>query len=149
MSMVSRRCFLALLAVTVFTGCSRTPTHYRKPTFKVTGKLVVDGEEPGAAVSIQCVPISQEDNDPAHYSLSGAMSAPDGAFEIATYESGDGVPDGEYVLTFIWGTMNIMTRSYGGPDKLKGRYSDAKTSEIKFTVDGQSVDLGEIELTTK
>ena len=110
---------------------------------------MIDGDEPGSAVKIDCIPISQVDSDPAHFSMSATMTQPDGSFEISTYQSGDGVPDGEYVLTIVWGKLNVMSRSYDGPDKLKDRYSDAKKSQIKFTVEGQPVDLGDIELTTK
>lgn len=149
MSLVSRRYFFALVSVGFSVGCRRTQAPYRKPTSKVTGKLVIDGKEPGSAVKVDCLPISQTDSDPSHYSISSTMTQPDGSFEISTYQSGDGVPDGEYVLVVMWGTLNVLSRSYSGPDKLKGRYSDAKKSEIKFSVEGQPVDLGDIELTTK
>jgi len=46
--------------------------------------------------------------------------------------------------------MNMLSRSYGGPDKLNKRYTNPEKSEIKFTVEpGKPVDLGVIELTTK
>lgn len=149
MSLVSRRNFLSLVPVVLLAGCSRKPAHYRKPTSKVTGKLVIDGDEPGSEVKIECIPVAQADSDPAHFSMSTTMTQPDGSFEISTYQSGDGVPDGEYVLVIMWGAMNVMSRTYGGPDKLKGKYSDPKKSEIKFTVEGAPVDLGDIELSTK
>jgi hypothetical protein len=75
------------------------------------------------------------------------MSNPDGTFEISTYQQGDGVPNGEYVLTIVWGKLNLMTRTYGGPDKLKGAYSDPKTSKFTFKVSGGPVDLGPLDLT--
>ena len=78
-----------------------------------------------------------------------AFTDEEGKFEISTYESSDGVPAGEYALTFMWGKWN-MSGSYGGPDKLNDRYTDPKTSEVKVTVkDGEPTDLGTIELTTK
>ena len=70
--------------------------------------------------------------------------------EIATYEASDGVPEGEYVLTFMWGKINLISGGYGGPDKLNGRYTDPETSEVKVTVKaGEATELGTIELTTK
>jgi hypothetical protein len=43
-----------------------------------------------------------------------------------------------------------MARSYSGPDKLKDRYSDPKTSSIKLTVkEGEPLDMGIVALTTK
>ncbi len=45
--------------------------------------------------------------------------------------------------------MDVISRSYGGPDKLKKRYSKPEKSEITFVEPGKPVDLGVIELTTK
>lgn len=138
--------FLSIVPTCFLIGCGEQKP-YRKPTAKVTGQLTIDGNEPGDAILVKCVTLSEEDTDPSHTSMSETMSTPDGKFEISTYQKGDGVPNGEYVLTFMWGTMNVMSRTYGGPDKLKNRYTDPKTSETKFTVAGVPVDLGVIELT--
>jgi hypothetical protein len=82
--------------------------------------------------------------------VSQTETKPDGSFEIATYESGDGVPEGDYVLTFSWQAFNLLSNSYSGPDKLKQRYSDSKASEVRLTVKaGEPTDLGEIKLTTE
>ena len=91
--------------------------------------------------------------DQEHPTISSTLTGEDGKFEISTYKSGDGVPAGDYTLAFMWGKLNLIAGSYGGPDKLNGRYSDPKTSEFKFTVatgeDAAAIDLGTIELTTK
>jgi hypothetical protein len=74
----------------------------------------------------------------------------DGSFSLNTYVTGDGAPVGKYVLTFKWCEWNGFSNNYSGPDKLKDRYSDSKTSKIQFEVDGSgAVDLGTIPLTTK
>jgi len=137
---------LAILSGVCLVGCSGEEPPYRKPTFSVKGKMTVDGAAPGEPMQIKCIPISQEDSDPSHTSFSETMSLPSGEFQISTYESGDGVPNGEYVLAIVWGKLNLMTRSYGGPDKLQGEYSDAKKSPFKFTVSGAPVDLGSLDV---
>lgn len=119
----------------------------RKQTFKVTGKVAVDGEAPAAPVQISCIPAAGMDEKTPTYSAT--ETKPDGTFEIATYQQGDGVPEGDYLLTFSSREMNVMKGQYTGPDKLKERYSDPKKSDIKFTVKDKPVDLGEIKLTTK
>lgn len=44
----------------------------------------------------------------------------------------------------------MFTMQYGGPDKLKDKYSDPKKSECKVTVEkGKPADMGQIDLTTK
>ena len=78
------------------------------------------------------------------------MTDVEGKFAISTYQSGDGLPEGEYALTFMWGQLNLISKSYGGPDKLNGRYLNAQTSEHRVTVEaGDPIDLGRIELSTR
>jgi hypothetical protein len=74
----------------------------------------------------------------------------EGKFSLSTYESGDGVPAGEYVVCFYWGEYNLMSRDYGGKDKLGNRYLDPKTCPIRVKVEeGKPADMGTIELSTK
>ena len=65
---------------------------------------------------------------------------PDGDFEFHTYDKGDGVPVGNYVVCFVQleGGMRIGgPRGWRGPDQLKGLYSDPdKNKDDKdFVVD--------------
>lgn len=135
---------VGLCSIVVLTGCGRKGPP-RKETFPVKGTLLIDGK-PVGNVAVRCVSIQQLD---ATTPPSATFTRDDGTFEISTYEKADGVPEGEYVLTFQWGEMNLMTRSYSG-DKLGGRYANAKQSTFRFKVEkGKPVDLGRIELTTK
>ncbi|MCR4411154.1 MAG: hypothetical protein NUV77_01875 [Thermoguttaceae bacterium] len=128
----------------VLVGCGRKGPP-RKETFPVRGTLVIDGR-PVGNVAVRCVSVQNLD---ASTPPSATFTRDDGTFEISTYEKSDGVPEGEYVLTFEWGELNLVTRTYGG-DKLGGRYRDAKQSKFRFKVEkGKPVDLGRIELTTK
>lgn len=131
-------------------ACSDDEGPYRKDTTKVTGRVLVDGN-PAEMLRVMCHDVNGMDQE--HPSLSSTLTAEDGTFEIATYEAGDGVPAGDYTLTFMWGQLNLMAGTYGGPDKLNGRYSDPEASEHEFTVstgdDAEPIDLGTIELTTE
>ena len=119
----------------------------RKETFPVTGEVYVDGR-PAAQLQIACHDV--KGIDAAAPTVSSAMTGPDGKFAISTYQSADGVPAGEYLLTFTWGTFNMISKSYGGPDKLNGRYADHQKSGHRFKVEsGKPTDLGRIELSTK
>ena len=106
----------------------------------------MDGK-PVEQMAVRCINVAGIDTqDPTE---SSTFTDAEGKFEIATYQSGDGVPVGSYVLTFQWGERNLISFQYGG-DKFNGKYSDPKTSTIKFDVqEGQPTDLGTIELTTK
>lgn len=134
----------ALIALATV-GCGEKP--FRKQVAAVTGKIQVDGKEPGSSIKVVCH--SQHASDAEHPTFSQGFSDDQGNFKISTYETGDGVPEGEYVLTFEWGKMNVLSASYGGPDKLKGRYAKPDKSEIKITAAGEPIDLGTIELKTK
>lgn len=138
---------LGMLACVV--GCSSEEEPYRKPTSGVTGQIMVDGTAVPTAEPLKIDCHSVAGVDQKHPTFSSALTGEDGKFQISTYETGDGVPPGEYTLTFMWGKMNIIAASYGGPDRLKKKYSDPKTSEVQFTVkEGEPVDLGVIQLTT-
>lgn len=109
---------------------------------------MVDGKEPGSPIQIACHNTGEIDT--AHPTISGSISKNDGTFEISTYTTGDGIPPGDYTLTFVWKKYNLMSRGYSGPDKLKKRYDKPEKSKTKFSVtEGEPTDLGAIELTTK
>ncbi len=119
----------------------------RKPTFPVTGLVLVDGQ-PVEILEISCHDVKRIGTDDSV--IVTAYTDAQGKFELASYVAGDGVPEGDYVLTFLWGEMNILSRSYGGPDKLKDRYKSPQESKVKFTAKkGTPIELGKIELTTK
>lgn len=84
-----------------------------------------------------------------HPTVSSTETDPAGKFAISTYESGDGLPAGDYTLIFTWQEFNVISRSYSGEDKLNGRYIDPATSTIKLTVkEGEENDMGVVALTT-
>jgi hypothetical protein len=119
----------------------------RKETFAVQGEVFVDGQ-PAEQVAIRCIDVAGIDKEAP--TTSAAFTDEDGKFEISTYESADGVPEGEYVLTFEWGQWNAVSGAYGGPDKLKNRYKDPRKSQTRFKVEkGKPTDLGRIELSSK
>jgi hypothetical protein len=146
LAMIARRLCLLLLVAWV-SGCGGDEP-FRKTTSPVKGKITVDGAAPGSEVQLECHSVAGIDTQ--HPTFSQSSTDAEGNFAISTYAAGDGVPAGEYVLVFTWQDFNVMSRSYSGPDKLKKRYNDPKTSEIKVSVkEGEPLDLGVIALTTK
>ena len=138
------------IAGCVLTGCSKKEEPFRKQTSVVTGQVIVDGTPVPAEspMKVECHNVAGMDQE--HPTISSALTREDGKFEISTYESGDGLPAGDYVLTFMWGKMNLIAGSYGGPDKLKGKYNNPDKSIFKISVkEGEPVELGKIELKTK
>jgi hypothetical protein len=128
-------------------GCG--PQSTNKPTYPVVGRVLVDGQ-PADYLAVNVEPADGK-LDPEHPTVSSAFTDADGRFSLSTYVQGDGVPEGDYVLTFMWGQLNLISMNYGGPDKLKGRYQSPKDSKVRFTVSKskQTLDLGDIELSTQ
>ena len=138
---------VAVILVLVLPGCGSQGGPQRKSTYKVTGVVVVDGQPPMAPVQLVCH--TTQGPDTKLPSTSTAISDADGTFAFSTYESGDGVPPGEYTITVTWQEFRALQMSYSGPDRLKGRYSDPAKSEIKLTVTDSPVELGELQLKTE
>jgi len=139
------RMWCAAFLVGLLSGCGGGEN--RKATFPVTGVVIVNGQ-PAEAVRITLNDV--KGMDPNQPTYSETFSDKDGKFSVSTYEKGDGVPEGEYTLTFYWGTINPLNMQYGGEDKLKQKYTDPATSKIKVKVEkGKPTDMGRIELSTK
>lgn len=136
-----------LLSLVMFAGCGRSELTdpNELPTFPVTGKVMVDGK-PVAMIRVVAHDAAEP---PRPFNEPKGFTKDDGSFSLTTFRDGDGVPAGEYNLTFQYGTMAmVMGRQYQG-DKFKGKYMKAAESKFKLTVtEGQPTDLGTIELTT-
>lgn len=145
--MSARIVFPLLMILLLSPGCSEEQP-FRKATSPAKGTVTVDGMPPGSGIQIQCHPAGAPDAE--HPTVSSTETDAEGKFAISTYESGDGLPAGDYTLTFTWQEFNVISRDYSGEDKLNGRYSDPATSTIKLTVkEGEENDLGVVALTTK
>ena len=140
-------CLLSVLACGLLLGCG--PRSNNKPTYPVVGRVLVDGK-PADYLAVSVEPTDGQ-LDPVQPTVSQAFTDKDGRFSLSTYVQGDGVPEGDYVLTFMWGQLNLISMNYGGPDKLKGKYRSAEESKVRFTVteSNEPLDLGDIELTTQ
>ncbi len=135
--------FLVIAVSVSLCSCSaREPA--RKKTYPVSGKVTVDGKPVG---KLRVFAKAKEAGDPKYPILPQAETKEDGSFQLYSYEPGDGVPAGEYALTFTWQEFTGLI--YQGPDKLNKRYADPAKSKITMTVEKGPVDLGTIPLTTK
>lgn len=146
--MIGRRLVLLSVAMVFAGGCGGGDAPSRKETFPVVGVVKIDGAAPGSEVQLTCHPaVGMDTSQPT---ISQSATDAEGKFSISTYVDGDGVPPGDYTLTFKWQEFNLFSREYSGADKLKNRYGDPAKSEFKFTVKpGEQLDLGVIELKTK
>lgn len=132
--------YCTMLAAAMVSGCSEPRGGPRLETYPVTGTVYVNGA-PADQLLIECYPVGESE---IQYELATRTDS-DGNFAIGTYEAGDGVPRGEYALTFEW----MQGSALGGDrkDRLKGRFTDPQSSETQFeVVPGVPTELGIINL---
>src|SRR5262245_6929634 len=107
-----------------------------KRFYPVHGTVLANGQ-PAYGVLIALHP--EDDNSPRAMRPSATVRA-DGSFEMKTWLHAeqvvkDGAPAGKSVVTCVW--LPLDRSGYGAenlPDKLKGRYSNAKTSTLRAEV---------------
>ena len=141
---------LALSTVVLFVcgaiGCGDKHPN-EKQVFKIKGIVTVDGK-PQTDIQIALHDKAGPDNKQPTYPQ--GFTDAEGNIRISTYEEGDGAPAGDYNVTFGWQEFNLISRSYGGPDKLSKKYSDPKKTPFSVILgEGKPNDLGKVELTTK
>jgi hypothetical protein len=135
-----------LLSALTLCSCSQG-TGFPETICYVTGTVYVD-DEPAGNLSVTCHDVSARGTKPLPDA--STLTDAEGNFTFSSFANGDGIPEGEYTLTFFWGTMNLEAMKYEGPDKLNRRYQDAISSKVRVTVsDGAPVELGRIDLTTQ
>lgn len=137
--------FVVITALSI-SGCGPKYAN-EKAVYKIQGTVIVDGI-PVPDIQVAFHDVAGPDNKQPTYPQ-GFTNA-EGKLRISTYAEGDGAPAGEYKVTFKWQEYNLISRSFGGEDKLKKRYADPKTTPITIKLgEGQPNDLGTVQLTTK
>lgn len=114
-----------------------------KPTaYPVTGTVTIGGKEPDGAI-VRLWPVENDSADAAR--PLGYVQA-DGSFQLTTYKENDGAPAGRYKVTVEWRPKKKSSMEPDGPDRLKGRYADPKTSKIEVTVNKGPTTLDPIKI---
>jgi len=148
--MHARRCLwtVTVCILLLSTGCREEQKSFRKVVVPVKGTITVDGKAPTSPIKIDVHLLGAADLE--HPTASSGLSDDKGAFVLSTYDTGDGVPVGEYALTYFWGDFNMVSMRYGGKDKLNKRYSKPEDAVTKFKAEeGKPIDLGVVDLKTK
>lgn len=144
------RGFLMVLLCAAALGCGGGDTGV--PVSPVAGILMVDGT-PADGVSVTCheASIVQDAATGAYPAVASAQSGPDGSFSLSIDREKNGLPAGDYVLTFVWFKMiDSPNATLAEKDFLNRKFNMPPKSPKKFTVViGEDTDLGTIELTTK
>jgi hypothetical protein len=71
----------------------------------------------------------------------------DGSFRLSTYLSHDGAPPGRYAVTVVWPSPERrVDQESAGPDLLRGKYADPRTTPLAAEVQAGTNDLTPFEL---
>lgn len=116
-----------------------------RKTYPVTGTVTVDGTPAPAGVVVSLHPqFTETDRLPIH--PRGATDDA-GRFKITTYNTDDGAPEGEYVVTVEWLQRSGPMSPHFGNDLFAGAFAkpEAHKGKPEFTVnvtrDGATLDL--------
>ncbi|HXG12520.1 MAG TPA: hypothetical protein VNK04_22380 [Gemmataceae bacterium] len=136
-----RGLFLAgLVGLTV--ALASCGTKGRLPVYPVKGKVLVDGK-PAKDAFVNFFPKDTGGREPyAPY----AQTNENGEFTLSTYETGDGVPAGEYDVTITWPVRYNPISTLWEGDRLKGRYADRNKPPFHVTIDKKAQELPPFEL---
>jgi hypothetical protein len=124
-------------------GCSKA-----NPNIPIKGKVIVAGKPASGALLIFLKGTGVD-------SVSGsAMAAEDGTFSVESSMK-NGLPPGSYSVAITWPDTSIKltpgqimqgARPEDGPDLLKGKYSDHKTSNLRVEVNAGMTEIPTFEL---
>jgi len=133
---------LAIIILVILAGCGRSGPK-RTATNPTKGSIRYQGQPIGGAF----VALHPKAGASADVPTATAVVQADGRFAVTTYDSGDGVPEGDYVVTIQW---RKATKSGGefvpGPNLLPAKYSRPETSDVVVHVASGTNDLPPIVL---
>jgi hypothetical protein len=129
---------LALLSTTL---CSCRKSYQEVSVYPTSGKVTVK-TVPAVGAYVTFHP--EGDVGMTKGNKPFARADKDGAFQVTTYETHDGAPQGDYRVTVYW-PENPDARG-PSPDRLKGKYANPATTPLKATIDPKKVDLPAFEL---
>ena len=141
---LGRRLGLVVLAaaVLVLPSCGKR----RKTCYPVRGTVLVNGKP---AKDLVIVFNPKDESGEERLAPTGQTDAA-GGFRLSTYDTDDGAPAGDYVVTFTWREASgLLKNQFDGPDRLKGRYNDPKKAEFPVTVEKGAAELPPFKLEVK
>lgn len=115
----------ALLSISLI-GCAEAKPE-RAAVFPAKGTITFKGEPTHGAI----LALHPKTQLPAGAPSPRANVAQDGSFAVSTYDSGDGAPEGEYVVTVTWNKLIKNGADVRlGPNVIPPKYGDPKTSDL-------------------
>jgi hypothetical protein len=121
----------------VLIGC----TNSKPKPVPVSGSLTVGKKEAdGALIRLWPENESKDGIRPLGYVQA------DGTFKLTSFQEGDGAIPGKYKVTVEWRPKKKSTMEPDGPDRLKGRYADPKSTKLEVMIHATETKLDPIQL---
>ncbi len=109
----------------LLSGCKDDGT---RKTYPVTGTLTINGKPAEAGVLVYLHPqYPEQDRYPIH--PKGETDA-NGAFQITTYRTNDGAPEGDYLITIDFPQRIGMSPHFGG-DLFNGAFANKESNKSR------------------
>jgi hypothetical protein len=119
---------LALVVTATMLGCAKSEPE-RLSVHPVSGQITLNGK-PAAGATIVFHPQTKIDAPAPR-----ANADKNGNFSVTTFNTADGAPAGEYVVTIDWRQTVHKDGDYvAGPSLVPAKYQQAKTSDLKVRV---------------
>ena len=131
---------VAMLAIALV-GCSEAQPD-RTPVFPAKGTITFKGQPvSGALVALHPkAPMAGTPNPRANVGK-------DGAFQVSTYVTADGAPEGDYTVTVLWyKPIKNGADVVSGPNVIPAKYANPNTSDLVVSIKPGENDLPAIAL---
>ncbi len=133
-------CAVALLSFALL-GCAEAKPD-RTPVFPAKGTITFKGQPvSGALVALHPkAPIAGTPNPRANVGK-------DGSFQVSTYVTADGAPEGDYTVTVLWyKPVKKGEDIVSGPNVIPAKYANPNTSDLVVSIKQGENDLPAIAL---
>lgn len=133
---------LLLAGLSVFVcSCGKSD---RLPVYPTSG-TVLQGDKPAIGAIVILHP--EGEARPGLIKPRGKVG-PDGVFHLTTYESGDGAPDGKYIVTLYWPAPRPPDAPDldDGPCRLKGRFLNPASPLTHLTIPNEKSQLAPLQI---
>jgi hypothetical protein len=134
--------FLAVLATTLACSACSGKKDARVPVFPVHGQVLLNGK-PVPYAFVVFHPVSGSGREDLH---PRAHAEEDGSFWLSTYDSGDGAPAGEYVVTVQQYKAPTESDREAAVNLLPAPYASPARSKLRARVEAGDNELAALEL---
>ena len=123
-----------VLTLWMMTGCGEQSLQSAAlPTHPTTGQLTINGVPVKGAI-VRLFPVAPAAEGSSPIVPTGTVRE-DGTFELTSYVTGDGAPQGDYLITLEWPDPSLVSSRDAmpgdAPDRLKHRFFNPERSKLK------------------